>query len=1146
MKDARAVYGRWVKRWPFLQFQPLRLPLDGQLGVGAAARRRVLWVFALIAAGLVVTLAPVHADGAALGSLSGGGAPGFVPALCFFAGDLCLAAGVWSALAAARDRPLERQIVAGLGVIAATLTGQCVRLILQIVVLRGFYRPSLIFTSPARAAAVGWGTLLAVVLVSGFLAPLAVAAVNLLPRAVADSIGPVRWLASRRWWLLLPFAALALTAIITQWVLSSAMAAAMGYQYPAPSGALVTVSLRDLGPAAWNSLQVLVALPLLVLMWEGVESARTCHRLVRHNNSETPLLMHARRIDYRLPAAAVVLAAAAIAATHGNLLAMLAGIALILIVSLSLGGQLGRVARLARSFERGVSRWQLPEGWREIGRISLLLGILVFPVLIVLCGDIFIGAKEGLWFPFDLHGFYPYWQNYGLIKIPVVSASAIYGHVEVVIWAVSLGLAAAVLLGMMINIMNKKERRDVIPALWFLIRVGLLAFVLAPVARLADHSYATFLLTACAVVVILLTFKRETVPPAVWSAVLAGGALALWSLALWRATWLPAAALLGLTVLQRFFYNAGEINRPDKYRVHRISYFQSISLVAVAMLALGHGAADGYFESEELSKVSDRVALSVIAVIWLVMLIARQVPRSPALQGLRAEVARPGDNRSGNAAEDDDPLRELSRQSWAWLLDPQRALLSFTGRQAELAALLAWCEDEHAARLRLMTGPGGVGKTRLALELAGRLRGRGWNAQLVQPGGESAVTGILHAGPGDRALLVVDNADTCADLQQVLTALVRGEGSGLRVLLLARSSGEWCIQPGVGSPAVQDLLRRAQQAKITLSAAAVADGPDHTIVAQAATAIAKKLGLREAKIETRYKTSAARLPMLELHAAALFATLTDATLASTGTGTVQADIRQGAGLSQLLSHEQEFWYGLAEAHGLLDGRHTTTTRLLRQVIATGWLLGAASADDACDLADRVPGTPAPPGLREWLLDLYTAGHVSRDGNGFILPSRLAELHTLRELIASLEFTQACFAQLTEDQAIHAVTFLARASVDYQEADILLKQILPDLPDHITDLLAPAETLTALLRILPTPSTKLAPAALALTRRILAALPTGTRPELRAYWLSFFSARLTDVGQIADAALAEQEATAIRRKIAAARAGEHPPDPAPAC
>ena len=85
-------------------------------------------------------------------------------------------------------------------------------------------------------------------------------------------------------------------------------------------------------------------------------------------------------------------------------------------------------------------------------------------------------------------------------------------------------------------------------------------------------------------------------------------------------------------------------------------------------------------------------------------------------------------------------------------------------------------------------------------------------------------------------------------------------------------------------------------------------------------------------METRYKTSSGRHLILDLHAAALVATLTDASLAETGTGTVQADIRT-AGLGQLLRHEQQFWYYSARAGGLPDGQEESAARALRQIIA---------------------------------------------------------------------------------------------------------------------------------------------------------------------------------------------------------------------
>src|ERR1019366_4449886 len=88
--------------------------------------------------------------------------------------------------------------------------------------------------------------------------------------------------------------------------------------------------------------------------------------------------------------------------------------------------------------------------------------------------------------------------------------------------------------------------------------------------------------------------------------------------------------------------------------------------------------------------------------------------------------------------------------SRARLLDPRREVVGFVGRERELAALAAWCQDDQAGRLRLLTGPGGVGKTRLAIELADRMRGGGWRAGGVADGSEGGGIGALRAGSGGR------------------------------------------------------------------------------------------------------------------------------------------------------------------------------------------------------------------------------------------------------------------------------------------------------------------------------------------------------------------------------------------------------------
>jgi hypothetical protein len=145
-------------------------------------------------------------------------------------------------------------------------------------------------------------------------------------------------------------------------------------------------------------------------------------------------------------------------------------------------------------------------------------------------------------------------------------------------------------------------------------------------------------------------------------------------------------------------------------------------------------------------------------------------------------------------------------RSWARLLDPQRELVGFVGREKELAALVAWCEDDHAARLRIVTGLGGVGKTRLAVELADRMKTHGWKCERVADGKEGEAITALRAVNRGRALLVVDYAETRVGLKQMLTALAGDQADGVRVLLLARSAGDWWDQLGVGEPAVWDLV----------------------------------------------------------------------------------------------------------------------------------------------------------------------------------------------------------------------------------------------------------------------------------------------------------------------------------------------------
>ena len=178
----------WWVSWP----DPLRLGLrDG----GWRNHKRILLAFTVITVGVFVSLIPAGYDQKALGALAATRSAGNVPAVCFLVGDLCLAIGVWTAAMAVQGKPLQRLFTATLGLAAGALAGPSARSVLQVVLLRDFYRPSLFFTSPARAAAIGWGAVMAVAVVAGVVAPAALAVANLLPRALANAVRPIKWLA---------------------------------------------------------------------------------------------------------------------------------------------------------------------------------------------------------------------------------------------------------------------------------------------------------------------------------------------------------------------------------------------------------------------------------------------------------------------------------------------------------------------------------------------------------------------------------------------------------------------------------------------------------------------------------------------------------------------------------------------------------------------------------------------------------------------------------------------------------------------------------------------------------------------------------------------------------------------------------------
>ncbi len=165
-----------------------------------------------------------------------------------------------------------------------------------------------------------------------------------------------------------------------------------------------------------------------------------------------------------------------------------------------------------------------------------------------------------------------------------------------------------------------------------------------------------------------------------------------------------------------------------------------------------------------------------------------------------------------------DTLSQVASVSPALLLNARLALAPFLDVHGLRASMRQWAREGRPVRGQLIHGPGGLGKTRLMVEVAADLRKEDWEAGFVEiPDPASAHTHRQaleqlidtdrHAG----LMLVLDYAERRQDeaaryAELMLKAARDRPWRPLRLVLLARAAGEWWDRAVEETPSLTPLF----------------------------------------------------------------------------------------------------------------------------------------------------------------------------------------------------------------------------------------------------------------------------------------------------------------------------------------------------
>jgi tetratricopeptide (TPR) repeat protein len=491
----------------------------------------------------------------------------------------------------------------------------------------------------------------------------------------------------------------------------------------------------------------------------------------------------------------------------------------------------------------------------------------------------------------------------------------------------------------------------------------------------------------------------------------------------------------------------------------------------------------------------------------------------------------------------------------AALLRADAEAVAFHGRTSELADLQAWCHHgPPSLAMRVLTGPGGQGKTRLARRLTDLLSHQGWATGHLRPDltdydTPPDFTTLNTALP---LLLVIDYAETRPRLLRRLITHLHRTRHPVRLLLVARSDGEWRTDALSAAPPVRALLAAAPVTPLSPLVPGSRPAPERRAAfMRAACGLARLLPAVPTVPAHDWQALAARLqPAEDLSASRYDNALTlqlTALVTLLQQGPRPAAALPGAPAEEvLLQHEGRFWEDSAQAPAFKLGLPTTT---LATAVAVAALSGAANQQQAVTVLRTVAELPGDKAIRTaaWLAGLYPA-----DGErywGSLQPDRLAEYHASHHVTHGNIPLPALLDAAGPEQQAQSVTVLARAAIAHYNSDRAADSdhVLQSLDTALDTVPLAYQALRSVTAAFPYPSRITSSLAVRLTMALAhegkeSAVdnPAAYEPGL-ARSLSNLGIWLSAAGRRGEALASAEEAVEIYRRLAADNPAAYEPD-----